>query len=99
MGKGTVSESMLDTKRYSSRAKYRIKIKGILDPKWQAWFDGFEIITQDGSVTLLQGTVRDQAALHGFLNKIARLGLPLLLVEFVMIDESTREKEKAHASS
>lgn len=91
--------SMLDVKLHSSRANYRIKIQGILDPKWQAWFDGFEIISQGGKVTLLQGTVRDQAALHGLLNKIAALGLPLILVERVMIDEGFFDKEKEHASN
>jgi hypothetical protein len=37
--------------------------------------------------TLLTGPIIDQAALHGILNKIRDLGLPLLSVKQVEIEE------------
>jgi hypothetical protein len=58
---------------------YQIFIKGILDRKWEDWFDGFKITYIDGE-TLLQGSVSDQAALHGILEKINNLGLTLLSI-------------------
>ncbi len=60
---------------------YQILIKGNLDPQWSDWFDGFTITPLENSRTVLVGPVADQAALHGLLNKLRDLGLPLLLVE------------------
>lgn len=61
---------------------YRIKIKGRLDPKWSDWFAGMKI-TYKENTTLLTGPVTDQSALHGLLNRIRDLNLPLLLVEYI----------------
>ena len=69
------------------QAVYQIKVKGILDSKWSDWFDGFAITPLDGGETLLTGPVADQAALHGLLNKIRDIGLPLLSVNRMDTDE------------
>jgi hypothetical protein len=66
--------------RFDEPNTYRIHIKGRLDRKWEDWFGGFEITYTNGD-TLLQGTVADQAALHGILSKINDLGLLLLSVD------------------
>jgi hypothetical protein len=57
-------------------------VKGRLDPKWADWFDGLVLTFphKDKDETLLSGRIADQAALHGILNKINRLGLFLTLV-------------------
>ena len=60
-------------------AQYEIRVKGELDARWQAWFDGLTITTV-GEETLLSGTVADQAALHSLLVRIRDLGLPLIAV-------------------
>ncbi len=65
--------------RFDESCTYRIHIKGRLDRKWADWFGGFEITYTDGD-TLLQGTVPDQAALHGILTKVNGLGLTLISV-------------------
>ena len=48
-------------------------------------FDGMTMTTQNilnrFTITTLQGIVADQSALHGILNHIRDLGLPLLKVE------------------
>lgn len=62
-------------------AIYEIKIRGHLDHSWSSRLDGMAIEVQAHGETLLIGPVRDQAALHGLLNKIRDLGLPLLGVE------------------
>jgi hypothetical protein len=60
--------------------KYEIRLEGSLDETWTAWFDGMQIINEDGGATVITGVVADQAALHGLLAKVRDLGLPLVSV-------------------
>ena len=60
-------------------SRYEIRVEGILDRRWMAWFEGLEIDTDD-SQTVISGRVADQAALHGLLNRVCDLGLVLLSV-------------------
>ena len=61
---------------------YRIKVRGVLDPSWSDWFDGFTIETsQDKSI--LCGFVEDQASLFGTLTALNNLGLMLISVELM----------------
>jgi hypothetical protein len=62
---------------------YEIRVRGCLEAQWSDWFDGLAVAPQPCGETLLTGPVRDQAALHGLLNKIRDLGLPLLSVHQV----------------
>jgi hypothetical protein len=72
---------MTNGRQFDRPGVYQIKVNGILDRKWSDWFDGFTIMPQPDDETLLVGTVKDQAALHGLLAKIRDLGLPLLTVQ------------------
>ena len=63
-------------------AQYEIRVKGELDARWQAWFEGMTITTVDDE-TIVSGTVVDQAALHSLLQRIRDLGLPLIAVNQV----------------
>ena len=64
----------------TSSARYRIRVQGRLGPEWSAWFGGLTLSWQEPDQTILTGQVVDQAALHGILNAIRDLGLPLLEV-------------------
>ena len=70
---------------YNSDKKYRIVIKEKLNESWSKWFEGmemsFETTEKDGDITVLMGTLADQAALNGLLNKIWGLNLTVLSVE------------------
>ena len=57
---------------------YQIKVRGILDDEWSDGFDGFKIRPQSDNVTILEGPISDQGALHGILAKIRDLGLTIL---------------------
>jgi hypothetical protein len=60
---------------------YTIQIQGHLNLSWQDRFGGLCIEQQETGTTLLSGTLPDQAALHGVLLQIVRLGLTLLSLE------------------
>jgi hypothetical protein len=60
---------------------YTIRVRGLLDPGWSAWFPGMRIHSDRADESLIIGPVADQAALHGLLAKIRDLGLPLLSVQ------------------
>ncbi len=59
---------------------YEIRVEGVLDQRWSDWFDGMQISSQSGGVTVIAGPVVDQAALHGLLAKVRDLNLPLISV-------------------
>jgi hypothetical protein len=61
-------------------ARYELRVHGVLDPRWSAWFDGLQLTNDQAGQTTIAGPVADQAALHGLLTKIRDLGLPLLAV-------------------
>lgn len=70
---------MVDRQELHNGDIYHIRVKGSLDGKWADWFEGFAMASRGNGETLLSGEVLDQAALQGVLDRIHRLGLPLLL--------------------
>jgi hypothetical protein len=60
--------------------RYEIRLKGRLEPRWAAWFDGLSLTNESDGTTIIHGPVADQAALHGLLQKVRDLGLPLVSV-------------------
>ena len=57
---------------------YQIRVKGQFSSARTDWFDDFTVrpIGEDESV--LTGMLADQAALHGVLNRLRDLGVPLI---------------------
>lgn len=62
---------------------YEIRLRGRLDPRWEASFEGMTL-TSGAGLTRLTGPVTDQAALHGLLARLRDLGLPLVSVRLVV---------------
>jgi len=59
----------------------RIRVRGELGPAPAALFDDITVAAAGDGTTLLEGTVVDQSAVHGLLDRIRDLGLPLVSVE------------------
>jgi hypothetical protein len=62
---------------------YEIRVNGVLDSRWSAWFDGLDVSSDEHGQTTIAGQVVDQAALHGLLAKVRDLGLELLEVRCI----------------
>ena len=69
---------------------YEIRLEGHLDARWAAWFDGLRITRERDGTTIIHGPVADQAALHGLLQKLRDIGLPLVSVMPVEPDRPDR---------
>jgi hypothetical protein len=60
--------------------RYEIRLTGRLDAHWAAWFDGLTVSQESDGTTVIAGAIADQAALHGVLQRVRDLGLPLVSV-------------------
>jgi hypothetical protein len=67
---------------------YRIVVSRELSERYTPAFEGMEMETKNGK-TILTGAVKDQAHLHGILDRIAALGLKLVSVESVSVANPT----------
>jgi hypothetical protein len=67
--------------------EYEIRLKGHLDSRWATWFDGLRLTNESDGTTIIHGPVADQAALHGLLQKVRDIGLPLISVAQIQPDE------------
>lgn len=65
-------------------ALYTIRIRGQLDESWSDWLGGMlmniEVMPDGCPITVLTGTITDQAALHGILARLRDLNLVILSV-------------------
>jgi hypothetical protein len=66
--------------------RYEIRVRGRLDSRWAAWFDGMTLTDESDGTTNIHGPVVDQAALHGLLDRLRDVGLPLVSVTQVPPD-------------
>jgi hypothetical protein len=79
--------SEMSTGHQHSPGRYEIRLKGHLDTRWAAWFDGLALSHDSDGTTIIHGPVADQAALHGLLQKVRDLGLLLVSVTQVEPDQ------------
>ena len=71
---------------------YQIRVKSHLSSDWTDWFEGLTITPEEDGDTLLTGPVVDQSALYGLLKKVRDLGMPLVSLNPVQIDQVTPDK-------
>ncbi len=66
--------------RSDEATEYEIRVKGHLDARWSAWFDGLSLTMESDGTTVIAGRVVDQAALHGLLQRLRDVGMPLISI-------------------
>ena len=72
---------------------YQIKLEGRLGERWSTWFNSLAVcVEEEGElpITTLTGSLADQAALRGILNKMWDLNLTLISV--VRLEETEVNK-------
>jgi hypothetical protein len=69
--------------------QYEIRVRGHLGSRWTAWFDGLIVTNGDDGTTVISGPAVDQAALHGLLQKLRDLGIPLVSLTQIPLDAPT----------
>ena len=87
-----MSETHTSTEDHYEPELYEIRIKGHLDDRWADWFEGLTFTHESDGTTILDGPLTDQAALHGVLNNIRDLGLPIISVQRVSPDRKGARK-------
>ncbi len=65
---------------------YEITVQGYVDEVWSDWFAGLTMTYTEQGETILRGDLVDQAALHGVLIIVRDLGLTLISVERLTIN-------------
>jgi hypothetical protein len=85
----------------SETPSYEIQVQGRIGARWAHWFEDMRVSTrgdersdEQNATTTLTGTVADQAALLGLLQKLYTLGLPLLLVQRQQQEADLTEREE-----
>ena len=68
--------SEIPTGRYDRPGRYEIRLKGHLDTRWAAWFDGLTLTHDSDGTTIIDGPVADQAALTACSRKCATWACP-----------------------
>lgn len=81
-----MSETNAPVASWHEAGRYEIRLQGHLDARWGAWFDGLTLTKESDGTTVIAGQVVDQAALHGLLQKVRDVGLPLVSVARVEHD-------------
>jgi len=69
-------------------AAYEIRLKGHLSDRWAEWFGGVSIGLEEDGTTRLTCPGIDQAALYGLIKKVRSLGLPLLSVNRIELNQT-----------
>ncbi|MEQ1768911.1 MAG: hypothetical protein ABL879_03655 [Devosia sp.] len=59
---------------------YQIRLLGHLDARWAHQLDAIGLCHETDGTTALRAAIADQPALHGLLNRIRDLGIPLISV-------------------
>lgn len=78
---------------------YEIRVQGRLAPRWSAWFDGLTVTADDDGTTVIAGRIADQSALHGVLQKLRDVGLPLLSLTEASPDAPIPDHEASPAAT
>lgn len=83
-------------KSESDASSYQLVVRGELDEKYGHLFEGMQM-ARVGGTTVIAGRVRDQAELHGLIERIEELGLELLSVQQQASQRRPTNRERKEA--
>lgn len=69
------------SKETDGTSEYTIRVEGVLDGSWTAWFEGMTVSHGPEDTTVISGRVVDQAVLHRVIRKIRDLGVTLISIQ------------------
>lgn len=72
-------------------AVYEIRVDSVLEERWSDWFEGLEIVSRAGE-TLISGTLPDRSSLYGILDKLRDLGLSVIDVKRISLEDRREER-------
>lgn len=75
-----MNKSPIRTDHRPVPATYEIRLKGHLDMRWLEQLEVSDLTHESEGTTVLRAVAADQPALHGLLQRIRDLGLPLISV-------------------
>ena len=67
----------------------KIKIASHLDINWDQWIQNFTVVHGVEGETTLAGPVRDQAELYGLIAKLRDLGVTLISVNMLGVNQES----------
>jgi len=76
-----MSETNDGARRHEEGGLHEIRVEGHLDQRWSDWVDGLTFTHEADGTTTLTGVLVDQSALHGVLNRMRDLGMPIVSVQ------------------
>ncbi|MDQ6671318.1 MAG: hypothetical protein M3069_11310 [Chloroflexota bacterium] len=65
---------------------HEIRVQGHLDQRWSDWLEGLTVTHESDGTTIFTGPLADHAALHGVLNRLRDLALPIVSVRRLSLD-------------
>lgn len=75
--------------------RYEILVSGHLTSEWSAVFGEMDVVCQPDGLTLICGSLPDQAALYGLITSLRDWGLTLVSVNPIALEENGQHEEPA----
>lgn len=78
-----MSATVNSTRPHEESELHEIRVQGHLDGRWADWMAGLTFTHERDGSTTLTGPLADQAALHGVLNRLRDLNVPIVSIRRV----------------
>jgi len=78
---------------------FEIRVMGHLDSRWSDWLGSMQVQTLDSGEMVLTGSLEDQAALVGVIDKLHRLNLRVLSINPIRRSENEASESPSEKGS
>ncbi|OAI42319.1 hypothetical protein AYO38_11515 [bacterium SCGC AG-212-C10] len=72
---------------------YEVRLQGHLDSRWADHLEGLALQRRNDGTTTLTGALPDQSALHGLLNRIRDLGVPIISIHRLCTEQEEKTND------